>query len=112
LEEAAMKTYNKYFSLLIIALAFSFQCFASQNLICSQSDNYYLQQNEVFIAPNGIFVWVDGTLIQVNMLCSDANGIYVPEIELNRQLIRCSNCGRWFTPERINNHDCQGPEWR
>lgn len=100
-----MKIFNKYFAFLIIALGLSVQCFAvQQNLKMTysqeqKSDNYYVQPGGVYTAPNGIFVLFDGELVQVNTLCTDAKGVFVPGIEMSRQFVWCPICQRWYDPQ-------------
>ena len=99
-----MKVFAKYFGFLVIALGFSASCFATQ-AIC---DNYYIQPSGVYVAPGGIFVWIEGQLAQVNMLCSDERGVFVPYEEMNRRFVRCPHCGGWYDPEHPENHKCKG----
>ena len=101
-----MKIFSKYFAFLIIALGLSVQSFAlQQNLKMSYdqsevSKNYYVQSGEIYIAPHGkIFVLFDGEPIQVNMLCSDERGTFVPNIEMSRAFIWCPICQRWYNPD-------------
>lgn len=99
--------------LLAIVLGLSASCFASQNLKMAYdqaqtSDDYYVQPGGVYVAPDGIFILIEGELVQVNILCSDERGIFVPASEMNRRLVRCSFCGRYYNPERPQDHKCKG----
>lgn len=95
-----MRTYTKLFLFLMIALGAT--CFAS-------TENHYLQPNEVYVTPNGLYFLFEKELVQVAMLCADENGIYVPASEMSRKFVRCPHCGRWYDPEK--GHDnCRGPE--
>ncbi|HEY4832919.1 MAG TPA: hypothetical protein VIH61_10215 [Waddliaceae bacterium] len=110
-----MKNYSKYFNtfLLILMLGLSVHCFAVQNCGVSHdesrmTDNYYVQPGGVYVAPNGIFAMLDGHLVQVNMLCSDEKGVFIPEAEMTRQFVRCPFCWNWYDPDGPP-HDCPGP---
>lgn len=110
-----MKKKNGYFAFLLIALVTSIQCFANQHPQMSDdksqtSDHYYITPGGVFVHPNGIFVMVqDNLFIQVNMLCTDEKGVFIPEIEMSRQFVRCPFCQKWYDPENPQGHDCRGP---
>ncbi len=102
-----MKDFKEYFAFLVIALGLSASCFAAQT--ASQTfDNYYIQPAGVYVTPGGIFVWVDGQLAQVGMLCSDDRGVFVPYEEMNRRFVRCPHCDGWYDPEHPENHKCKG----
>lgn len=101
-----MKIFGRSFAFLTIVLGLSIQCFAlQQNLKTTYNqsqtyDNYYIQSSEVYIAPHGkIFVLFDGEPIQVNMLCSDERGTFVPGSEMSRAFVWCPICQRWYDPE-------------
>lgn len=106
-----MKNLSKYFILLVIALRLSVQCFAiEQNLKIAYnpshaSNNYYVQPGGVYVAPNGIFVMFNGELTQVNMICTDARGVFVPGIEMSRQFVWCPICEHWYDPDQP--HRCK-----
>ena len=102
------ENFQKVFALVVFALSLSAQGFAEYDQSLQTCDNYYVQPGGVYVAPDGIFVMFDGNLIQVDMLCADANGVYVPGIEMSRELVFCPFCRRWFTPEKINDHNCKG----
>ncbi|NGX61506.1 MAG: hypothetical protein K940chlam9_00992 [Chlamydiae bacterium] len=68
-----------------------------QSLI--SDDGYYVQPGGVYVAPDGIFVLVNGELKQVNVLCSDARGVFVPYEEMSRQFVWCSVCQHWYDPD-------------
>ena len=74
----------------------------------SSSFNYYIQPGGVYVAANEIFVLFEGELVQVNMLCADGRGVFVPYEEMNRRFVRCPNCGGWYDPEHPENHKCRG----
>ena len=108
-----MKIFSKYFAFLIIALGLSIQCFAVQQNFkmtyeqSTASDNYYVHAADIYIAPHGkIFVLFDGELIQVNMLCSDEKGTFVPGSEMGREFIWCPICRRWYDPDN-EPHKCK-----
>jgi len=101
-----MRVFNKYFVFLVIALSLSASCCAAQTQ--QTCDNYYIQPGGVYVAPGGIFIWVDGQLVQVNILCSDERGVFVPYEEMNRRFVRCPHCGGWYDPEHPENHKCKG----
>ena len=107
------KAFRNYFFLLMIALGLSTQCFAVQNLKMTYdesrfSDNYYVQPGGVYVSPDGIFILFEGQLMQVNILCADERGVFVPGSEMSRRLVRCSFCGRYYDPERPQDHKCKG----
>lgn len=88
------------------------QCFAFQNFTMTYdqlqaSDNYYVQPGGVYVAPDGIFVLFEGQLIEVNMLCADERGVFVPGIEMSRQFVQCPHCRRWY--DSTKQHLCKGP---
>lgn len=99
-----MKTFSKYFAFLVIFLSIAVQCLATQNLnIYNQSqnsDNYYVKAGGVYVAPNEIFVLFDGELIQVNILCADERGVFVPSIEMSRKFEWCPICQHWYDPDK------------
>lgn len=108
-----MKAFRKYFVFLVIALGLSAQCFAAQNTKACYDEsqvceNYYIQPGSVYVAPGGIFVWIDGQLAQVSMLCSDEKGVFVPYEEMGRQFVQCPNCRNWYNPDGPP-HKCPGP---
>lgn len=108
-----MRAFNKGFAFLVIALGISIQCFAVQNLKISCDnpnlfDNYYVQPGGIYISPHTIFVMIEGHLVQINILCSDQKGVFVPYEEMNRQFVRCPNCGNGYDPDHPENHKCKG----
>lgn len=80
------------------------QDIANQN--SQQSENYYIQPANIFMIPNGIYVSIDGEVIQINMLCADERGIFVPYEELLTKLVKCPFCQRMYDPTK--HHNCQG----
>ena len=95
-----------------IVLGLSLQGFATQNLTMTYnqsqvSDNYYVPPGEVYVSPNGIFILLDGDLVQINMLCTDERGVFVPSSEMSRQLVQCPHYRRWYDPTKP--HPCKGP---
>lgn len=106
-------SFVRYMSILAFALGLSVCCFANQNIRMAYdqsqtSDNYYVQPGSVYVAPDGIFFLIEGELVQVNVLCSDERGVFVPASEMSRRLVRCSFCGRYYNPERPQDHKCKG----
>jgi len=98
---------------MVIALGLSTQGFAAQNPKMTHDkshscDNYYVQPGGVYIAPNGIFVLIGEKLTQVNILCSDEGGVFVPYEEMTRRFVRCPFCNGWYDPENPESHDCPG----
>ena len=106
-----MKIFRTSFIFFVLALTISAQCFAIQNHnLCCQSqilENYYVDADDVYIVPQGIFVILNGRLVQVNFLSSDERGVFVPAIEMSREFIYCSICGHWFEPDEFDSHDCR-----
>lgn len=107
-----MKIFNTYFAFLMIALGISAPCYATQQNLkmthnrSQTSDNYYVQPGGVYVAPNGkIFVLFHEELIQVNVLCTDERGAFVPGIEMSRQFVWCSICEHWYDPDQT--HRCR-----
>jgi hypothetical protein len=84
------------------------QCFAFQNPsdpFSLSAENYYVQPGGVYVSPNGIFVLFNGELVQVNTLCSDEKGAFVPSIEMSRQFVWCPFCEHWYDPDKT--HKCK-----
>jgi hypothetical protein len=94
-----MKAFKNYFVFLMLALGLSASCFAAANQ-SQPCDNYYIQQGGVYVVPNGIYVLFNGELVKVNTLSSDANGVFVPGIEMSRQFVWCPICEHWYDPEQ------------
>ncbi len=111
-----MKDVYKYAKVFLLVLMFGLSCqgFAAQDLKMSYdgsqvSDNYYVPAGGVYISPEGgMFVLIDGSLMQVSMLCSDEKGVFVPGPEMNRRFVRCPFCQGWYDPEHPENHRCRG----
>ncbi len=72
------------------------------------SDNYYVLPCNIFMAPNGMYVSIDGVLIQINMLCADERGVFVPLNEIAGRLVKCPHCQRWYDPDSKIPHKCRG----
>jgi hypothetical protein len=98
-----MKTLNK-FAFLVVALGLACSCFANDLKFL---DNYYTKPGEIFLAPNGIYASIDGVLLQINTLCADSRGIYVPYEEIAGKLTYCPFCQSWYDEDY--GHDCEGP---
>lgn len=114
LEFSEVKVKNlfvKYMVLLAIVFGLSVAGFANQKMNYSQqqsSENYYIRPGEAFITPNGIYVSVDGNLIQINTLCADECGIFVPFEEIVGRLVKCRFCQHWYDPDSKVPHRCRG----
>ncbi len=99
--------------LLVFMLGACLQGFAAQENricnLCADSDNYYVQPGEIYISLNGMYASIDGTLIQINTLCADEKGVFVPVEEIIAgDLVKCPFCRRWYDPESKVPHNCQG----
>ncbi len=101
-----MKIFEKWCALLPIALGFMSQCFAVQANQPVECGRYYVQSGGVFIAPNAIYALVDEALVQINTLCADERGIFVPYEEIAARLVKCPFCQSWYNPDK--GHECRG----
>lgn len=97
-----MKTFQKL--IFFFAIGFSATCFAASD---SPDENHYIKPSEVFLASNGMYANVDGTLFQINTLCADARGIFVPYEEMARRFVKCPACQHWYDPEK-GHPNCPG----
>jgi hypothetical protein len=93
---------------LLVVLAMTPPCFAAQQLKLKNDEskiceNYYVPTGGVYVSPSGIFVSLEGQLVEVSMLCTDAKGVFVPGEEMNRQFVWCPICQRWYDPDRPHN---------
>lgn len=55
----------------------------------------YVEPGTVYVAPNGIFLNVEGNLIAVNSICMDQYGVHVPNYQAVR-MVRCPECGNYY----------------
>lgn len=106
-----MKAVHKYVKglLLVLTLGLCSQGFSEQisKIPYDNSpamDHDYLSTEEVHVTPEGIFIVFDGQVVQVNALCSDEKGVFVPGFELTRQFVWCPFCQHWYDPEKP--HTC------
>jgi hypothetical protein len=67
------------------------QGFASQEF----EEKFYVTPGSVYVAPNAIYVNMDGHLIPVSRIAVDENGVYVEEVLAGR-LTFCARCKRWW----------------
>lgn len=72
-------------------------------------EHYYVQPNEVYVTPNGLYFLFEKELVPIDMLCADEKGVCVPASEMSRRFIRCPHCRRWYDPEQ-GHKNCPGPE--
>jgi len=101
-----MEALRKCFVFLICAIGLCGQCFAAQ--AAYESGNYYVQADEIRVASDRIFVLFEGEFVQVNVLCADEGGVFVPYEEMSRQFVRCPYCGHWYDPDHPEDHTCRG----
>jgi hypothetical protein len=100
-----MSVFRKYFYFLMIVMGLATLGFAANSNL---SDNYYVQPGSIYIAPNGIYASIDEMLIQINTLCADERGIFVPYSEIAGRLEKCPFCQRWYDPDSKVPHKCRG----
>jgi hypothetical protein len=55
----------------------------------------YVEPGTVHVAPNGIFINLEGNFISVDSVCIDGGGIYVTGYEAVR-MVRCPKCGNEY----------------
>ncbi|NGX61770.1 MAG: hypothetical protein K940chlam9_01259 [Chlamydiae bacterium] len=102
-----MKNVFRYAKVFFLVLMFGccFQGFAEDSVV---PENYYVQAREIYIAPNGMYASIEGTLIQIHILCADERGIFVPVEEIIAgDLEWCPFCGRWYDSE-YGHSNCRG----
>lgn len=64
---------------------------------------FYVEPGTVYVAPNGIFLNLDGNYIPVGMVCSDEVGVYVLEYELGPEnWILCTRCYTVYNADKCN----------
>jgi hypothetical protein len=107
-----MKTVSKYFFLVMIALGMTIPGLAAQSVSLSYSQAevdapYFVQPGEIYVASNGMYASIDGEIIQINTLCADERGVFVPYEEIAGKLVRCPFCGRWYDEEK-GHSNCPG----
>lgn len=64
---------KKYFMMLVAIFAFS-AAYAS----CGDDDRLYVEPGCIYVAPNGIFLNIEGEFYGVSAIEADENGVYVP----------------------------------
>jgi hypothetical protein len=64
---------------------------------------FYVEPGTVHVAPNGIFLNLDGNFIPVEMVCMDDEGVYVLEYEEGpKNWVCCTRCGTIYDANRYS----------
>lgn len=66
---------KKLMSILCAVTAFSVVGFASHS---AEGENLYVEPGSIYVAPNGIFLNIEGELYGVTSVNIDEDGIYIP----------------------------------
>lgn len=70
----------------------------------------YVEPGTVHVAPDGIFLHLEGNFVPVNAVCIDDGGIYVLGYEVKR-MVYCSQCGRTYNADRFSSRCPHTAEW-
>lgn len=62
----------------------------------------YLRPGSVFVSASGIYVQTEGEFIQVDMVSSDEDGVYI-DLDRFSSLVRCGTCKRSYDPSKQYN---------
>lgn len=87
----------------------------SANEIHGQADKMYVSPGTVYIAPEGIYLNVDGQLVPVQIVGHDKGGIFVEGAGeyLSSDYVKCKQCGLTYNREtqsmRCPHNSTQGP---
>jgi len=77
--------------------------FAETDLLAGQciDGKLYVEPGTVHVAPNGIFLNLDGNFVPVNGVCIDEFGIYVLGYDCMR-IVTCPQCKRKYNADRYS----------
>jgi hypothetical protein len=94
-----MKVFLMLLVLAIAGISGISQSYANSLIFCSDADKAYIAPDQVTVSPDGIFVLVEGEMIQVQAILQDNKGIYYlkPSIYWT-----CRKCGYSKNPAWTN----------
>jgi hypothetical protein len=62
---------------------------------------FYVEPGTVHVAPNGIFLNLEGNCVPVNYVAMDEYGVYVLGYDCMR-MVTCPRCGRTYNADRYS----------